>query len=330
MYLRPPDCNPSSGPARSHADTAFLFGPARPKDRQEGDAMTRIIDRLAEIAPAYDALFCDLWGCVHDGIAPFPGAVAALQGYRRGGGRVILLTNAPRPRAAVERQLDRIGVPRDCWDAIATSGDASQTAMLLGAVGQRVWHIGPEKDHSFFTDIPADLPQALAIERVGLDEAEGIVCTGPFDELTETPEDYRGRLILARERGLKLLCTNPDLVVDMGDRRIYCAGAIAALYTELGGESLYFGKPHPPIYDLARRRLAEFGQVSDDRILCLGDGVLTDVAGGLAEGLDALFITEGLAAGEFGADPQRPDPALVEAYLARHQVTATAAIARLR
>jgi HAD superfamily hydrolase (TIGR01459 family) len=250
---------------------------------------------------------------------------AALQQFRASGGSVVLLTNAPRPSSAVIRQLARIGVPDDAWDLVVSSGDASREAMVSGAVGRKVWHCGPEKDHSFFTDTADGLDPSV-VARVPLEEAEGIVCTGLFDDDTETPADYRARFLLAKTRGLKLLCTNPDIVVDMGDKRIFCAGALAALYTEMGGISLYYGKPHPPIYDLARRRLAALRRVSDEHILAVGDGIATDIQGGIAEAIDSLFITGGLAAAEFGPDPARPDPALVEAYFARHKLSASFAM----
>ena len=192
--------------------------------------MTQLIPSLKEIASRYDAVFCDLWGCLHNGRAPFPAAVAALQGFRAQGGKVVLLTNAPRPSDQVVAQLDRLGVPRDAWDTVTSSGDAAQYALFTGAVGQKVWHLGPEKDHSFFDHPPEDLADPVAIEKVPLEEAEGIVCTGPFDDLTETPEDYRAQFLYAKTRNLPMLCTNPDLVVDLGDKRIYCAGALAALY----------------------------------------------------------------------------------------------------
>jgi HAD superfamily hydrolase (TIGR01459 family) len=297
--------------------------------------MTNLIPSLAQIAPRYGALFCDLWGCVHNGVAAYPAAVAALQSFRSGGGRVILVTNAPRPRPSVMRQLDRLGVPTDAWDDIATSGDAAQHALLIGAVGRRVHHIGPEKDLAFFTDIPTDLAALTAyeppIQRVALAEAQGIVCTGPFDDETEVPDDYRARLLLAKTMGLKLLCANPDLVVDMGEKRLYCAGALAQLYDEMGGESLYFGKPHPPIYDLARQRLAALdGGLGDGDILCVGDGIATDIKGGAAEGLDTLFLTAGLADGAFGPDSSNPDKDLLESWLSAQGFDPTHAMGFLR
>jgi len=294
--------------------------------------MTRPIAALAEIADGYDTLFCDLWGCVHDGHRPFPAAVAALQGFRAGGGVVVLLTNSPRPRRSVEAQLARIGVPTECWDTIATSGDAARAAMFQGAVGRRVWHIGEPHDLSFFEPL-AVLDAPLAIERVGRDEAEGIVCTGPFDPHAD-PERMRPELALARDRRLKLLCANPDIVVDRGETREWCAGALARLYTQIGGESLYFGKPHPAIYDLARLRLGELGRDADAaRILCVGDGIHTDVAGALAEDLDSLFLTGGLAAAETatGADAgARADPGRLADYLAAAKISPTYVMGRLR
>ncbi|WBU63107.1 TIGR01459 family HAD-type hydrolase [Paracoccus aerodenitrificans] len=288
--------------------------------------MTRIINALAGIAPNYDVLFCDLWGCVHNGIQAYPAAVAALQEFRHGGGQVCLMTNAPRPAPEVIASFGRLGVPDDAWDDVVTSGDAAQDALFSGALGRRVWHLGPSKDDSFF-DAPAEWRDAAPIERVSLEDAEGIVCTGPFDEATDTPEDYRGQLMLAREKGLKLLCANPDLVVDLGERRIYCAGAIAEFYQELGGESLYFGKPHPPIYDLARRRL----NLRDGaRILVIGDGINTDIRGAVGEGLDSVFITGGLAAGDMGGDVENPEPGLLEEWLQQKLLDPTWAMGRLR
>lgn len=294
-----------------------------------GERMTRIIASLADISDRYRAVYCDLWGCLHNGKAPFPAAVAALQAFRAKGGTVLLLTNSPRPAPAVAAQLDGLGVPRDCWDVIASSGDAAQAAMLAGAVGRRVWHLGPPKDEAFFSTFAPDLPPST-IERVAFDVAEGIVCTGLFDDQTESPEDYRPRLLMARERGLKMLCANPDKVVDLGHKRIFCAGALAEAYAEMGGEVLYFGKPHPPIYDLARKRLTALADVAPEEVLCIGDGPETDIAGAAAEGLDALFVTGGLAAGGFGPDRDHPDPALLEAWLQARSLSPALTIAQLR
>ncbi|PIE09631.1 MAG: TIGR01459 family HAD-type hydrolase [Rhodobacterales bacterium] len=289
--------------------------------------MTRIIESLAQIAAPYQAAFVDLWGCVHDGVKAHPEAVAALQAFRASGKVVILVTNSPRPHGDVETQLDSLGVPRDAYDAIASSGDSARAAMFRGVVGEKVWFIGQPHETSFFDPMqiikdPAD------ITRVPLDEAEGIVCCGPEDPMAD-PSAYRPQFLLAKQNGLKLLCANPDIVVDRGETREWCAGALAALYTDMGGESLYFGKPHPPIYDLARRRLAALGHdIPDAAILAIGDGIGTDIAGAMGEGLDSLFITGGLARAETMTGGQ-PDPQKLEPFLAEHQTAATYAIAML-
>lgn len=297
--------------------------------------MAKIIAGLADISAAYDAVFCDLWGCLHDGKVAYPAAVAALQAFRAGGGLVVLVTNAPRPNAGVIVQLDRLGVPRDAWDIVVSSGDAAQIAMLSGAVGQKVHHIGAAKDEMFFTEFAEDIAVLARSEkpiiRVPMAQAEGVVCTGLVDDLTETPEDYRAPLLLAKTMGLTMLCANPDIIVDLGEIRLFCAGALAEAYEKIGGEVLYFGKPHPPIYDLARRRLAEIAGGRDDlRVLCIGDGVFTDVQGGVAEGLDTLFVTGGLAADQFGPDAANPEHALLLPWLTEKQLSASFAIGYLR
>ncbi|SUZ30338.1 Phosphoglycolate phosphatase [Roseibaca ekhonensis] len=293
--------------------------------------MTRILSSFSEVSATYDLALVDLWGCVHNGEVIYPAAEAALIAYRKAGGKVILVTNAPRPEAGVRERLDAMGLSTDAYDAIATSGDAAQQAMLMGAVGTKVWHLGPDKDDGFFTDLPDWAKDRPAIERVSFDEAEGIVCTGPFNELTETPEDYRGRFLAAKARGLKLLCANPDIVVDYGETRIYCAGALAQLYDQMGGESLYFGKPHPPIYDLARRHAQKLGLAfAEDRVIAIGDGIQTDIKGGMAEGVDTLFITGGLAADAFGADVEQPEQAALDAWLQSEAQSPSFAIGRLR
>jgi HAD superfamily hydrolase (TIGR01459 family) len=287
--------------------------------------MTENIASIADVSNRYDAVLCDLWGCLHNGVRPFADAVAALQRYRAQGGFVVLLTNAPRPSSDVRRQLNRIGVAQDAYDVVVSSGDASQAAMVAGLVGRRVYHLGPEKDGCFFTDMARDL-DPKSISRVPLNAAEGIVCTGLFDDQSEVPEDYRATLLYASAKGMKLLCTNPDMEVDFGDKRFFCAGILAALYTEMGGESLYFGKPHPPIYILARQRISEVRSVPDDRILCIGDGIRTDILGGLGEGMDTLFISSGLAAGLFGPDPDRPEAPRLAAYFEDQKISPTFAM----
>jgi len=212
--------------------------------------MTKVINNLSEISNQYKALFVDLWGCLHDGYKPFLEAVQALQTYRASGGLVILVTNAPRHSSSVEQQIKKIGIEPSSWDAIATSGDSARHAMFSGVVGRKVYFIGQPHDMNFF-DLPTSEGQFKNITLVPLKEADGIVCCGPFDPLI-SPSENLTDFEYARESGLKLLCANPDIVVDRGDTREWCAGALAAQYTKMGGKSLYFGKPHKPIYDLAR------------------------------------------------------------------------------
>ncbi|WP_299958258.1 TIGR01459 family HAD-type hydrolase [uncultured Roseobacter sp.] len=290
--------------------------------------MSRIVTHLSEISAQYDALFVDLWGCVHNGVNALPEAVSALQNYRAQGGKVVLVTNSPRPRAGVEKQLITFGVPDDSWDTIATSGDSARSAMYRGIVGEKVWHIGYPGEEKFFEPIGV-VEDPVDIRMVPLEEAEGIVCTGPRDPLAD-PSVMRPEFLMAKQRGLKLLCANPDIVVDRGEQREWCAGALAQLYTEMGGESLYFGKPHPPIYDLARRRLSALGtDIPDSRILAIGDGVLTDIAGAMGEDIDSLFISGGLAAAETRTETQ-PDPDALTAYLQKEMSNPTYTIGYLR
>ncbi|MDU9002321.1 TIGR01459 family HAD-type hydrolase [Sedimentitalea todarodis] len=291
--------------------------------------MTQIISTLSDVSDRYKALFVDLWGCVHDGVTALPEAVAALQAYRQSGGAVVLVTNSPKPRAGVRDQLGTFGVPDDAWDSIASSGDSARSAMYRGIVGNKVWFMGEEeRDAGFFEPIRV-VEDPMDITRVPLDQAEGIVCCGPFDPQAD-PSVNRPEFLYAKQKGMKLLCANPDIVVDRGEVREWCAGALAQLYTEMGGESLYFGKPHPPIYDLARRRLAELDRlVPDSSILAIGDGIRTDILGAMGEDIDSLFITGGLAAAETKTSHQ-PEKEALATYLQGEQVTPTYAIGKLR
>ena len=290
--------------------------------------MTQLIQSLSEISARYDALFVDLWGCVHDGVKAIPSAVSALQAYRRSGGTVVLVTNSPQPRVNVEKQLARFGVAEDAWDTIATSGDAARAAMFTGAVGEKVWFVGQPHDQGFFHPLQV-VDDPVEITQVPLDDAQGIVCCGPEDPHAD-PEHYRPQFLLAKQRGLKLLCANPDIVVDRGGAREWCAGALARLYTEMGGESLYFGKPHPPIYDLARRRLAAHRKgVPDAGILAIGDGAHTDIDGAMGEDIDSLFISGGLARAETKTT-QQPDPDALNAYIEKEMINPSFFIGTLR
>ena len=290
--------------------------------------MTQIVNALSDISAQYDALFVDLWGCVHNGVRAFDAANKALIEYRAGGGIVVLVTNSPRPRAQVEQQLADFGVARDAWDSIASSGDSARSALFLGAVGQKIYFIGTDAELPFFEPLKL-IDDPIQISHVPIEEAEGIVCTG-LPTADGTPDDVRAPLLYAKQKGLKLLCANPDIIVDRGEKREWCAGAVAQAYTEMGGTSLYFGKPHAPIYDLARRRLSAIRpNISDDRILAIGDGITTDIQGAIGEGIDSLFITGGLAAKETVTVTQ-PDPEKLSQYVVEKQLDPTFSIGFLR
>ena len=290
--------------------------------------MTQIVNALSDISAQYDALFVDLWGCVHNGVRAFDAANKALIEYRMGGGIVVLVTNSPRPRAQVEQQLADFGVARDAWDSIASSGDSARSALFLGAVGQKIYFIGTDAELPFFEPLKL-IDDPIQISHVPIEEAEGIVCTG-LPTADGTPDDVRAPLLYAKQKGLKLLCANPDIIVDRGDKREWCAGAVAQAYSEMGGTSLYFGKPHAPIYDLARRRLSAIrSNIPDDRILAIGDGITTDIQGAIGERIDSLFITGGLAAKETATVTQ-PDPEKLSQYVVEKQLDPTYSIGFLR
>jgi HAD superfamily hydrolase (TIGR01459 family) len=265
-------------------------------------------ERFSTLADGYDVVLSDVWGVIHNGIASFPEACDALARFRAKGGSVALITNAPRPGQVVVKLLDRLKVPRDCYDAIVSSGDVTR-AVMAARPQKAVFHIGPERDLPIF--------DGLDLRFVPLDEADYVVCTGLFNDEVETPENYRELLTAVRARNLFMLCGNPDLVVERGEQLLYCAGALADLYGTLGGEVLYAGKPHRPIYDLALERIAALrgGPAPRQRVLAIGDSVRTDLTGATGFGIDCLFVTAGIHAEELG-DRHDPDPAAVNRIFA--------------
>jgi len=279
------------------------------------------VSGLSELAGRYDLLLCDVWGVIHNGRRSFPAACEALARWQAEVGPVVLISNAPRPSSAIHPQLDALKVPRAAWSTLVTSGDATRALLAERAPGP-AWAIGPERD--------APLYDGLGLSFSGPDEAKFITVTGPYDDTVETPEDYRERLAAAAARGLTLVCANPDIVVKRGETLIYCGGALAELYEALGGPVLMAGKPFGPIYDLA---LAEaktlLGRPLDPaRVLCVGDGIATDVKGANAQGLDLLFV----AAGIHGADAVNGgalDAAALESLLSMEGASAAWAIADL-
>jgi HAD superfamily hydrolase (TIGR01459 family) len=261
-------------------------------------------EKLRDLVDGVDVVLSDIWGVVHNGLVAFPEACEALHTFRSNGGTVILITNAPRPADSVQRQLRKLHVPDDAYDAIVSSGDLTRH-FVAERPGQKVYWLGPERDNS----IHRGLDPALA----PLEQADYIVCTGPFDDETESAEDYREMMLEARERKLTLICANPDIVVERGDRLIYCAGAIAELYRELGGEVIFYGKPHRPIYDRAMALATERRHHATplDRVLAIGDSVRTDLTGAHGFGINCLFVTRGIHAGDFEGIDQL-DPASVK------------------
>jgi len=258
-------------------------------------AVSLIVDGLSEIAPDYDALVCDVWGVLHDGRRAHEGAVDALRRFRKACGPVVLLSNAPRPAAAVAEQFERLGVPENCYDAIVTSGAAAHDDLGRRAVGARlpILHIGPERDRGVFED--------LAVDCVDAQHAQVALCTGLHDDETETPDDYREMLAHLAARHLTMLCANPDVLVQRGSTLVWCAGAIARIYEEMNGKVVYFGKPHLPVYDIALSRARDSASRDIRKPLAIGDGLQTDIKGANRAHIDALFIADGVHGEELGS-----------------------------
>jgi HAD superfamily hydrolase (TIGR01459 family) len=253
---------------------------------------------FAALAGDYDAVLSDVWGVVHNGIAATTEACDALTRFRAGGGTVVLITNAPRPGANVRQILDRLKVPHAAYDAIVSSGDVAH-ALMAARAGQRVFHIGPERDLPIFDGLDARVTD--------LQSADYALCSGLTDDTVETPQDYHDLVERMRARALPMICANPDIVVERGHQLVYCAGAIADLYAAAGGEVTYAGKPYRPIYEqaLAVVESARGRPVEHHRLLAIGDSVRTDLKGAAAFGIDCLFVTAGIHAEELG---ERNDP----------------------
>ena len=266
----------------------------------------RIITGLSQTDDAHDALLCDAWGVIHDGQRLLGDAGTALARWRAERGPVVVITNAPRLSDVIPGQLDRLGLPRDAYDAVVTSGDATRAEVERRA-GTPFYRLGPAKDDGLFDAVRADF--------VPLEEAGAILCTGLMDDLTETPEDYRGALSDAAARGLPMVCANPDRVVRYGDRLLYCAGALADLYEALGGEVVMVGKPHAPIYRLALQAARAAGAAA--KPLCVGDSVRTDLTGAARAGLAAVFVAGGVSLDDVRGPDGRLDETAVRDLLAR-------------
>ena len=281
-----------------------------------------LITGLRELAGRYDVLLCDVWGVIHNGRERFPAACEALVRWGAEVGPVVLISNSPRPSPDVVFQLRKLDVPEAAWSGLVTSGDVTRAELRTRAPA-RVWHVGAPRDRT--------LLEGIELERVGPEEADFVCVSGPEDDETETAETYRARLEVCAARGLTLVCANPDRVVQRGDRMITCGGALADLYEGLGGEVVMAGKPFPPIYaaTLAEAERLLGRPLDHSRVLCVGDGLLTDVAGANRAGLPLLFVTEGIHAADMRAAEGGLDPDAARRFLADAGASADHLIAEL-
>lgn len=273
--------------------------------------MTNRIGALAELHSRYDVVLSDVWGVLHNGVTPWQDACHALTQAREAGLGVALITNSPRRRDAVALQLDQIGVPRSAYDRLVTSGDV--TRKLISEGPKKVFFLGLDRDLTLF--------EGLGVELVDRNEADAVVCTGPLDDENDEPEDYRDMFAPLVERGLPFICANPDLVVERGDKLVICAGSLAKVYREMGGETRIAGKPYAAMYDTALAELGELrgAPVDPARAVAIGDGLPTDVHGALNYGLDLLYIAHGIHARDYSRDGAI-DEALLDGYLREKDV----------
>ncbi|AZO47658.1 MAG: TIGR01459 family HAD-type hydrolase [Mesorhizobium sp.] len=280
-----------------------------------------IIGSLADLSGAYSAILCDVWGVVHNGEWHFPQAALALAAARAADVPIVLITNSPRRSADVVAQMNAIGVPTDAYDRIVTSGDVTRDLIAEGP--RKIFHIGPDRDFTLYDSLGVDLVEEF--------EASGVVCTGLFDDEVEKPSDYADLLQRLRARDLPFICANPDIVVERGERLIWCAGALARDYAQLGGRTLIAGKPYAPIYDVAMKEVAGLlgRPVERSRVLAIGDGLMTDIKGAADNGFDVLYVSGGIHARDYG-DPLQPDPDRLAAFLDKHGYRPVAVIPRLQ
>jgi HAD superfamily hydrolase (TIGR01459 family) len=280
-----------------------------------------IIGSLGEISGTYAAILCDVWGVVHNGERHFPAAASALAAARQAGIPVVLITNSPRRNADVVAQMQAIGVPSAAYDRVVTSGDVTRELIAEGP--RKIFHIGADRDFTIYDGLDVELVEEF--------EADGVVCTGLFDDEVEKPEDYAELLQRLRARNLPFICANPDIVVERGERMIWCAGALARDYAQLGGRTLIAGKPYAPVYEAGLKEVAGLlgRTVERTEVLAIGDGMMTDVKGAADNGFDVLYVSGGIHARDYG-DPLRPDPAKLAAFLEKHGYRPVAVIPKLR
>jgi HAD superfamily hydrolase (TIGR01459 family) len=260
----------------------------------------RRVSRLEEALGDRRLVLCDVWGVLHDGVAHFPEAAAALARARALGRHVLLVSNAPRPAASVRAQLRGLGVPDGAYDAILTSGDLVR-ALVARRAPERFLHLGPPRDAPLFEGVGAPV---LAVEA-----AQYVLCSGLDDDATETPDDYEARFRVFLAAGLPMLCANPDLTVDRGGRTIWCAGALAERYAAMGGAVEGIGKPHPQIYAEALRLASEAigAPIAAADAFAIGDSFRTDIAGAAGAGIASLVVEAGVHAADLEATEDRAE-----------------------
>lgn len=265
--------------------------------------------KLDDLFDRYDVIFSDVWGVLHNGVEAYRPAADALKRAREAGVKVVLITNSPRPFPGVAAQMEMMGITNESYDQIVTSGDVTRD--LIAAGPRKIYHLGPERELAIYDGLDVELVEEY--------EASGIVCTGLVDDEVEKPEDYAELLQRFRSRNLPFICANPDIVVERGTRLIWCAGALARDYTQLGGRTLIAGKPHHPIYAAAMQAAEQLTgkPVDKSRILAIGDGMLTDVKGAQNYGVDVLYISGGIHAADYVAKGEVDHDKLL-AFLGRH------------
>jgi HAD superfamily hydrolase (TIGR01459 family) len=290
----------------------------------EGNGMAdspEIIGSLEDVSKAYSAILCDVWGVVHNGERHFPAAASALARAREAEIPVVLITNSPRRNVDVVAQMNAIGVPSSAYDRVVTSGDVTRDLIAEGP--RKIFHIGGDRDFTIYDGLDVELVEEF--------EASGVVCTGLFDDEVEKPEDYSELLRRLRARNLPFICANPDIMVERGERIIWCAGALARDYAQLGGRTLIAGKPYAPVYEVAMKEVADIvgRPVERSRVLAIGDGMMTDVKGAVDNGFDVLYVSGGIHARDYG-DASQPDPARLVTFLEKHGYRPVAVIPKLR
>ncbi len=265
---------------------------------------------LSAVADQYDAVFCDIWGVIHNGRQHFSPAYEALRRFKAERGPVILISNSPRPKDSLVSQLASLGIMEDGFSDVVSSGDATREYLRKFAPSGPAWRIGDPREQSLYDGIDIDLsgtPETAAF----------ISCTSPFDDENDTLDQYQHAFTIAAQRKIVMICANPDKVVQRGDKIIMCAGSLADLYASLGGPVVMAGKPYAPIYDMCYAALDTLTGTPHDkrRILAIGDGLPTDVLGANGQGLDLVFIAAGIHAADATGPDGKLDPLLLKTML---------------